>query len=180
MSTSTTTGIYRAGGYFQDNGSGSYALVGAITNAGTSRKIEGNGTVNTVVTSVDGKKILLSAIETPENIFTDFGAGQLQNGKTHIDLDPNFVKNIIVNEKHPLRVFVQLEGDCNGVYVTNKTGNGFDVIELVKGNSNVKFSWTVVANRADEVLLDGTVSKYSEERFAPAMGIQPIQKGSNK
>ncbi len=71
LSTSTTTGIFRAGGYFQDNSSGSYAIVGAITSAGTTRKIEGNGTVNTVVKDTEGKQILLSAIETPENIFTE-------------------------------------------------------------------------------------------------------------
>jgi hypothetical protein len=43
----------------------------------------------------------------------------------------------------------------------------------MNGQSNVKFTWHVVANRADEVLADGSVSKYSSERFAPSIGAQP-------
>jgi hypothetical protein len=171
-STSATTTILRAGGYFQTNGGGSYAYVGAITAGGTARKIEGNGTVNTVVKDNNDNLVVLSCPEAPENFFQDFGKGNLVNGKAHITLDKIFTKNIVVNEKHPLRVFVQLEGDCKGVYVSNQTADGFDVTELQGGNSSVNFTWFVTANRADEVLPDGTISKYSSERFAPAMGPQ--------
>ena len=45
-----------------------------------------------------------------------------------------------------MKVFVQLEGDCKGVYV-QKGATGFDVIELQGGNSNVSFSYRVVAKR---------------------------------
>lgn len=152
----------RAGGYFQ-SGSGaglSYAYVGSEEGAGVPRKIVGNGTVNTVVKDLKDDYVLLSAPEAPENFFTDYGAGQLVNGKTHITLDPILSKNIEVNEAHPLRVFVQLEGDCKGVYVTNKSADGFDVIELQGGNSNVSFTWNVVANRANE-----PYGKFADERF---------------
>ena len=110
----------------------------ALSNA--LRKIEGVGTVNTTVEDVNGNLVVLSCPEAPENLFQDYGQAQLVNGKAHINIDPTFAKNITVNEKHPLRVFVQLEGDCKGVYVENKTRNGFDVVELAGGNSNVKFS----------------------------------------
>ena len=70
-----------------------------------------------------------------------------------------------MNEQHPLRVFVQLEGDCKGVFVTNKTSSGFDVVELDGGSSSVPFAWTIAANRADEVNPDGTIAHYSAERF---------------
>lgn len=169
---STTGGVLRAGGYFYTN-VGAWSYVGAVTAAGTIRKIEGLGTVNTVVDDVNGNQVVLSAPEAPENLFMDFGTAQLVNGQTHVSLDPTFSKNIVVNAEHPLRVFIQLEGDCNGVYVTSKSAEGFDVKELMNGQSNVKFSWQVVANRADEVLPDGSVSKYSSERFAPSMGAQP-------
>ena len=171
-STSATAGTLRAGGYFQMNAGASYAYVGAITTAGTLRKVEGNGTVNTVVKDNNDNLVVLSCPEAPENLFQDFGKGNLINGKAHITLDKIFSKNIIVNEQHPLRVFVQLEGDCKGVYVSNQSADGFDVTELQGGNSNVNFSWFVTANRADEVLPDGTISKYSSERFAPAIGPQ--------
>ncbi|HKR04070.1 MAG TPA: hypothetical protein VJY62_05480 [Bacteroidia bacterium] len=163
-------GTARAGGYFDCNAGASYAYVGCLTTLNVVRKIEGNGTVNTTVTDLAGKKVVLSAPEAPENFFQDYGEGELLNGMTHIVLDPIFSKNIVVNELHPLRVFVQLRGDCKGVYVTNENASGFDVKELQNGNSNTKFYWTVTANRADEILPDGSVSPYSAERFAPAIG----------
>src|SRR5680860_238071 len=82
-----------------------------------------------------------------------------------ITLDPTFVNNITVNDKHELRVFIQLEGDCNGVYVTNKSKNGFEVIELAGGNSTVQFSYQVVANRADSYVNGQLSSKYEDLRF---------------
>lgn len=175
LSKNTSTTVYRAGGYFSTDASGSYSIVGAMSSSNVARKIEGNGTVNTVVKDTEGKQVLLSATESPENLFSDYGSGVLVNGKAHITLDPIFAKNISVNSQHPLRVFIQLEGDCHGVFVTNKSGDGFDVVELMNGTSNVSFTWSVVANRSDEVLLNGTVSKYSDERFAPAMGLLPTQ-----
>lgn len=173
--SSSSALVNRAGGYFSTNGGQSYAYVGMSTATGINRKIEGNGTVNTTVKDTDGNLVLLSCPEAPENLFQDYGSGKLVNGKASIELDPIFSKNIAVNEDHPLRVFIQLEGDCKGVYVTNKTSNGFDVVELMDGKSNVNFSWSVTANRADEINSDGSVAKYSEERFAPAAGPQQIK-----
>lgn len=174
-----------AGGYFEVQNAGtavawSYVGVREVAGAAGLRKIIGNGTVNTIVKDLKGDLVALSCPEAPENLFQDYGQGQLVNGKAHITIDPIFAKNIAVNEKHPLRVFIQLEGDCNGVYVSNKTQNGFDVIELAGGTSNTSFSWSIVANRADEVLSDGTVAKYSTERFAPAPGPQEKQTVQNR
>jgi hypothetical protein len=174
FATSNTGGLSRAGGYFALQSGASFAYVAAVNTGNVVRKIEGNGTVNTTVKDTKGNAVVLSCTEAPENFFQDFGNGQLVNGKAHIKLDPIFSKNIIVSSEHPLRVFVQLEGDCNGVYVANKSANGFDVSELMNGRSNVAFTWSVTANRADELLPDGTVSQYSSERFAAAMGAAPV------
>ena len=171
--STNTANVIRAGGYFE-TGAQSYAYVGARTAAGVNRKIEGNGTVNTTVKDLNDNLVVLSCPEAPENLFQDYGTGKLVNGRARIAIDPIFSKNIVVNEKHPLKVFIQLEGDCNGVYVANKSQNGFDVIELAGGTSNTAFSWSIVANRADEVLSDGSIAPYSSERFAPAMGPQKL------
>lgn len=157
-----------SGGYFEVQNAGvalTWSYVAVRDNGGVLRKIIGTGTVNTIVKNLEGENVALSCPEAPENLFQDYGQGQLVNGKAYIQIDPIFSKNIVVNDKHPLRVFIQLEGDCAGVYVTNKTQTGFDVIELNSGNSNVSFSYTIVANRADEILPDGSVSPYSNERF---------------
>ena len=169
-----------SGGYFEVQSGGaaiSWSYVAVKDNAGVLRKIIGNGTVNTIVKDMDNKLVALSCPEAPENLFQDFGKGSLVEGKTHITIDPIFAKNIIINEKHDLRVIVQLEGDCNGVYVTNKTATGFDVVELAGGKSNAAFTYMITANRADEVLADGSISAYSAERFAPAPGPQLSTEG---
>lgn len=170
-----------AGGYFEVQVGGtaqtwSYVAVREVAGALGLRKIIGPGTVNTIVNDLEGNRVALSCPEAPENLFQDYGSGQLVNGRARIALDPILSKNIVVDAVHPLRVFVQLEGDCNGVYVTNKNAGGFDVVELMNGSSNTPFTWTVTANRADELLPDGTVARYSEERFAPAPG--PVAKNA--
>jgi len=134
----------------------------------TQYKIQGTGTVSCVVPDLNGNKVTMHAPETPEFYYMDYGQGKLVNGFVHIDIDPIFAKNIAVNSKHPLRVYVQLEGDCNGVYVTNKTQYGFDVKELQGGTSNVSFQYNIVANAADLDMGNGRVSKFSDLRFEPA------------
>jgi hypothetical protein len=61
------------------------------------------------------------APEAPEVLFEDYGVGQLINGEAITSIDPIFSNNSHVDSNHPLKVFIQLEGDCNGVYVTNKS-----------------------------------------------------------
>jgi hypothetical protein len=132
--------------------------------------------VGTIVKNTEGERIALTCPEAPEAVFQDFGIGQLIDGQAHITLDPDLTINITVNEDHPLKVYITLEGDCKGVYVTNKSAEGFDVIELQGGKSNVPFSWQIVATRANEefVMDDGSVqiSDYSR-RFPPAPGPLP-------
>lgn len=164
----------RAGGYFV-SGTGAtqaFTYVACYEGAAVPRKVMGTGTVNTVVKNDHDEYVLFSAPEAPENLFQDLGQGELVNGHVHIELDPTFSRNILVNDQHPLRVFVQLRGDCKGVFVSNETADGFDVTELQGGVSNAPFTWSVTANRANEYLSDGTVWKYAEERFAHTQGPQ--------
>lgn len=134
----------------------------------TQYKIIGAGTVSTIAKGLDDEKVVLHCTEAPEIYFEDYGQGQLLNGNAHIEIDPIIAKNITVNYKHPLRVYIQLEDNCNGVFVTNKTGSSFDVKELASGQSNAKFQYHIVGNRADEVLPNGRISRNADARFEPA------------
>jgi hypothetical protein len=134
---------------------------------GTAYKVIGSGTDATIVNDAAGMGRIMTAPETPEILLQDYGRGKLVNGKAHITLDPTLSKNIFVDKKHPIKVFVQLHGDCKGVFVVNEDANGFDVVELQGGTSNVEFSWSVTANRADEKLDNGTIIKYQNNRFEP-------------
>lgn len=168
----------RAGGYFVSGtgASQTWTYVAAYEGAGVPRKVMGAGTVNTVVRDLEENYVLLSAPEAPENLFQDYGSGQLVNGRATITLDPILSKNILVNEEHPLRVFVQLRSDCNGVYVANETPTGFEVVELMGGSSNATFNWSVTANRANVANSDGVVWNYAEERFPRTTGPQSVSR----
>jgi hypothetical protein len=166
-----TNTVSAYGGYFENDGA--FASVGGWQSGPwVIRKIVGNGTVNTIVDGLNNDKVVMTCPEAPEIVFQDFGVGELVGGYSKIVIDPIFSKNIVVDNNHPLKVYIQLEGNCNGVYVTNKTENGFEVKELNSGSSNAKFSWMIVANRANvEVLYsDGTtkVSQNADARFSPA------------
>lgn len=154
------------GGYFNGNQTtGDYAYVG-LNYRGTDYKIVGAGSVSTIVKDTKGHERILFCPEAPEILFEDYGVAKLVNGEAIVSIDPIFAKNIVVNEKHPLKVFIQLEGDCKGVYVTNKSQNSFTVKELGGGNSNISFSWHIVANRADSKDNSGNVdSKHEGVRF---------------
>jgi hypothetical protein len=135
------------------------------------------GSVSMSVQNTKGDYVVMHAPETPECYFEDYGQGTLVNGRVHIDMDPTYAKNICVNEKHPLRVYVQLEGDCKGVYVTNKTTTGFDVVELDGGTSNITFQYHIIGNQADAVMPSGEHLKFADLRFEPTPLPQQMSAG---
>ena len=159
-----------AGDINGDGNTTDYAWVG-VRYSGTNYKIMGGGSVSTVVNSVDingdeNRGRIMFAPESPEITFTDSGSGKLINGQAKITIDPILAKNIHVSENSPLRVFIQLEGDCKGTYVTDKSANGFTVKELQEGKSNVAFSWQLIAVRADSKDKEGNIrSKHVDVRF---------------
>jgi hypothetical protein len=130
-----------AGGYFDNYYGTMYAYV--ATEFGVGYKINGAGLVATIMETRAGKKNLF-APESPEPWFEDIGEGQLRNGSSgKIELDPYFLDCITVDDEHPLKVFVQLLGDCNGVYV-KRYDDGFEVVELNDGTSNAEFCYRVI------------------------------------
>ncbi|MDW8416676.1 MAG: hypothetical protein RML92_03895 [Bacteroidia bacterium] len=163
-----TTGD-RAAGFFSAAPNNTW-LVGAVI-AGVATKIAGPGVAATLVSTPAGgfRDKIMFAPEAPEILLMDFGKGKLIDGRAYISLDPIFSHNIIVDDRHDLRVYIQLEGDCEGVYVTNKSDKGFEVRELRGGRSNVSFSWFVVANRKDEIDPNSgeVIAKYQDVRFLP-------------
>ena len=169
------------GGYFaggnHNNGIPSYAYAGMRYNAnangiaGTDYKIIGNGTNSTIIRDKSNTPRILFSAEAPEILFEDYGTGKLVNGIAQIKIDPILKDAIYVDEKHPLKVFIQLEGECNGVFVTNKSADGFTVKELAGGTSNISFSYHLVANRADEIGPNGEIaSKHVGLRFPVGPG----------
>jgi hypothetical protein len=96
---------------------------------------------------LDGSQVKLFAEESTELYFSDYGEGRLNGGQAHVELDPVFVQTVTIDPHHPMKVFVQLEDDCRGVYVTRKTTTGFDIVELQAGKSSAAFTYRVVCKR---------------------------------
>jgi hypothetical protein len=92
----------------------------------------------------DGVRKLYS-IESPNVWFEDFGQGQLAGGQATVAIEPLFLSTI--NTEVPYHVFVTPLGDCNGLYVTNKTTTSFEVRELGGGSADVAFDYRIVAIR---------------------------------
>jgi hypothetical protein len=153
-------------GYFDYLPSGNgYAWVGG-RNGATDYGILSTGVKSTMVKDEQNRNRIMYCTEAPEVLFQDIGIAKLINGKAHIDIDPLLARNIYVSDDKPLKVFIQLEGDCHGVYVTNKSATGFDVIELNGGRSNITFSYQLFGNRADATDSQGRItSNFANTRF---------------
>jgi hypothetical protein len=140
-----------------------------------------NGTKTASVGTQWGNQLLYCQ-ESPEVWFEDIGGGQLVNGECHIELDSIFLQVTVIDEAHPMRVFIQMEGECEDVYVV-KGQTGFTVKEKNGGNSNTSFSYRIVAKRVnfqdhrygnDPVWGPGDTRQYMQ--YAPA---PPIDYNAN-
>ena len=76
-----------------------------------------------------------SARVAAEEVSVKNGSSTLTNGSTFIKFDNH------IEDFENVNIQIQAEGDCNGIFISNKTKEGFEVKELQKGKSNVKFSW---------------------------------------
>ena len=73
----------------------------------------------------------------------DFGEATLQDGYAYVQLDSAFGN--VVDRNAGYLVFITPEGDSRGLYVTQKTAQGFVVRENLGGHSSLAFSYRIVA-----------------------------------
>ncbi len=159
-------------------GNNDVAVVGwRANNANYSGYFNGNhviasGTKSGSVPTTKGNQLLYTT-ESPEVWFEDLGGGKLINGEVTIQLDELFLQTVVIDEKHPMRVFVQMEGESQEVYIT-KGQTSFKVKERNNGTSNAEFSYRVMAKRVyfqdhrfgnDPVWGPGDTRKYAQ--YAP-------------
>ncbi len=102
------------------------------------------------VTTSKGTRVATSPIVFAIEIHLS-GSGVLQNGKVKIKLDEDIADVIVCSKDKPYRVLITPTGMCNGLCVTARDNEGFEVQELQKGNSNVAFDWLIIAAKASEL-----------------------------
>lgn len=73
----------------------------------------------------------------------DVGEAQLSSGSAYVRIDPAFAN--VMDRRSQYLVFVTPQGLTRGLYVTNKTPEGFQVQELPGGHASVAFDYRIVA-----------------------------------
>jgi hypothetical protein len=131
--TSTAPVLYATGTYgaCTSNVSGDFSCTGSYA----------------AVAPVDGgtKKVALNAIHSPENWFEDVGSGQLSGGEAVVNIESVFGET--VNTGVDYHVFLTPNGDCKGLYVSQKSPGSFVVRELGGGTSSIAFDYRIIAKR---------------------------------
>ncbi|HEX9979670.1 MAG TPA: hypothetical protein VGB50_03800 [Flavobacterium sp.] len=141
-----------------------------------------NGTKSASVGTSKGNQLLYVA-ESPEVWFEDIGRAKLINGYVEVKLDPLFLETVFIDDSHPMSVFLQEEGESNGLYVIPGK-EGFIVKEKNGGTSNIAFSYRIMAKRLnfqdhrfgnDPLWGGGDTRKYSSYATPP-----PVDHEENK
>jgi len=84
-----------------------------------------------------------NGVEGVGNWREDFGSAQLHNGVTEVPLLPSFLDTVDIQSGY--HVFLTPVGDSRGLYVAQKTADGFEVREHGGGKSNIAFDYRLVA-----------------------------------
>jgi hypothetical protein len=126
-----------------------------------------NGSKSAVV-PVDGgtRQVALYAVEAPENWFEDAGSASLSHGAAIVHFEPTFAQT--VNGSIEYHVFLTPNGDCKGLYVSNKGADGFEVHELGGGASNIAFDYRIMARRKgyEDVRLADNTERFNAIKLA--------------
>jgi hypothetical protein len=140
FSSGTSTGLYATGpgAGFAARFDGPVQVNGSFTVLG--------GPKSAAVPHPDGSHRRLYCVESPESWFEDFGSDQLVTGRARVRLDRDFAA-LVHGDNY--QVFPVPEGDCKGLYITNKTPGGFEVREVQGGTSTLTFGYRVIAKRKD-------------------------------
>jgi hypothetical protein len=104
------------------------------------------GTKSAAVPHSDGSHRLLYSVESPESWFEDFGEAKLVKGRAKVRIDPEFA---VVADTRRSHVFLTAYGDSQGLFVSARHRDGFEVREQGGGSSSLTFSYRIVAKRKD-------------------------------
>ncbi len=96
------------------------------------------------VVDINGEPRLLYAVESPEVWFEDFGSAALVNGQAQVTIEALYAETVNLEDYY---VYLTPLGDCNGLYIAEKTATSFTVMELGGGTGSVGFDYRIIAHR---------------------------------
>jgi hypothetical protein len=106
--------------------------------------IDANGNFITRLDTSSGSKEMY-AIQSPSSEFVFSSSSQLIAGEARIVFDAQTQEIIDANSQ--IKVTVTLTSNAKGVFISEKSAQGFVAKELDGGQSNATFDWVVVAKR---------------------------------
>jgi hypothetical protein len=140
---------------------GPVTITGALTVTGD---FSATGMKSALVKQDDGTYNRLYCLESPDSLFEDFGEASLSNGRVLVGIAKDFMAVAKTGEAY--LVYLTPEDNCNGLYVGNKTADAFEVREFGGGTSNARFSYRIVAKRADvDATRSAKVEVHSPQRI---------------
>jgi hypothetical protein len=110
----------------------------------------------------DGSPQQIYPMGSPERWTEDFGRSEVVEGHAEIKLDNEFAATVQTDGYY---VFLTPEGNSQGLYVSARRPDGFEVREQQGGTSNLAFSYRVVAKRND---IDREQVQQIEEQLSSA------------
>ncbi|MBK8146468.1 MAG: collagen-like protein [Bacteroidetes bacterium] len=138
------------GGFFGTIGSLSKGSIIGQMNEGELFATYNKGDVYTSgkqIELVSSEETVTPAFSVTSNKITVYNNGtiQLVNGIAQVHFDENY-RNLLAEAPN---VTASPMGECNGVYITKVSTEGFSIKELGNGTSNVPISWISVGKRVD-------------------------------
>lgn len=121
--------------YFLDT-SGNMTIAGNLFTAGFCN-------TGCITQKRDAKRVVSYTPHESQPTMEDFGSARLAHGHVHVALGADFAN--VINRGAGYLVFLTPDGDCNGLFVADKSAQGFDVGELHGGTSDVAFDYRIVA-----------------------------------
>lgn len=89
------------------------------------------------------RRVVSYAPREAQPTLEDVGEASLETGEARVPLDPRFAN--AMEQDSSYLVFVTPEGDCNGLYVADRSAQRFMVKELRGGRSSIRFEYRIVA-----------------------------------
>jgi hypothetical protein len=123
-----------------------------------------SGSITAAVHAGGSRQVALNTISSPEHWFEDAGSGQLSNGEAVVNIEAVFGET--VNTGVEYHVFLTPNGDCKGLYVSQKSPTSFVVRELGGGHSSIAFDYRIMAKRAgyEKVRLADLTEQFNKQQ----------------
>jgi hypothetical protein len=115
----------------------------AVPAGSQSTSVARSSGADAAVHSANGRDVQMFGTRETLPSVEDYGQAQLVGGRAYVRLDPAFAATM--SRSSPYLVFITPGGDSRGLFVANRTLQGFEVHENAGGRTTLAFDYRIVA-----------------------------------